>query len=415
MRSTTRHRVWTPGMGRAAARGALALAMVLVTTAVATRPLPARTFTVLYSFTGGTDGGNPDAGLMRDAAGNLYGTTYAGGDLNCIPPYGCGTVFKVDKSGRETVLHSFTGSDGFSPYAVLVRDPAGNLYGTTSSSSGEYVWGTVFRLGKNGKETVLYTFTGGADGGSPVAGVIRDAPGNLYGTAALGGTNNNGVVFKLDKAGNETVLHTFTETDGRWPQAPLVRDAAGSLYGTTSYGGAYGEGTAFMLDKTGTETVLHSFTGGAHGGVPYFAGLVRDASGNFYGITSEGGDSNCLFGPSGCGVIFKLDRSAKEAVLYSFTGGADGGGPVAGLYRDGAGNLYGTTQGGGGSPWCGQPGCGTVFKLDTAGKLTVLHAFAGPDGFSPYGGLLSDGKGSFYGTTYFGGTYDAGVVFKITP
>jgi uncharacterized repeat protein (TIGR03803 family) len=390
---------------------------------------------VLYSFTGGTDGGNPDAGLMRDASGNLYGTTDFGGDLNCLPPYGCGTVFKVDKTGKESVLHAFTGIDGESPYAVLIRDSVGNLYGTTSLTKG-----TVFKLSKTGKVTVLYSFSGGAGGEMPYAGVIRDASGNLYGTTALGGGDDDGVVFKLDKAGNETVLHTFTGTDGSSPQAPLVRDAAGNLYGTTTAGGAYDEGTVFKLDKTGNETLLYSFTGGADGRDPFFGSLLRDAAGDLYGTTWEGGDSTCPNGSLGCGVVFKLDRTGKETVLYTFTGGADGSEPLAGLVRDAAGNFYGTASAGGadGAPHCEFGcgavfkldktsmiaaisstacafGCGTVFKLDKTGKLTVLHTFDGADGSSPYGGLVSDAKGNFYGTTYFGGTYDAGVVFKITP
>jgi uncharacterized repeat protein (TIGR03803 family) len=266
--------------------------------------------------------------------------------------------------------------------------------------------GTVFKLDTTGRETVLHSFTGTPDGAIPRAALVRDAAGNLYGTTVFGGASiGYGTVFKLDTTGKETVLHSFTATDGSGPVAALVRDAAGNLYGTTAYGGASLSGTVFKLDTSGTETVLHSFTGRADGAIPY-AALVRDHAGNLYGNTAYGG-------ASGYGTVFKLDTTGRETVLHSFTGASDGASPFDALVRDPAGNLYGTATFGG-DPFCSS-GCGTVFKLDTTGKETVLHSFTGrADGAIP-AGLVRDPAGNLYGTTYYGGAFGYGVVFKLTP
>jgi uncharacterized repeat protein (TIGR03803 family) len=187
--------------------------------------------------------------LVRDKAGNLYGTTLQGSPLNCIGTGGCGVVFKLDTTGTETVLHTFVGPDGTYPIGDLVRDKAGNLYGTTYAG-GTYGEGTVFKLDTTGTETVLYSFTGLADGAVPRAGLVRDKAGNLYGTTVEGGnlSCSCGVVFKLDPAGGETLLHTFTGgADGGILYGGLVRDKAGNLYGTTANGGASGAGTVFKL------------------------------------------------------------------------------------------------------------------------------------------------------------------------
>jgi uncharacterized repeat protein (TIGR03803 family) len=271
-------------------------------------------------------------------------------------------------------------------------------------------------LDPTGNETILYSFPGrGANGSSPEAALTRDASGNLYGTTHGGGAFGAGVVFKLDTAGKETILHSFTGgADGGFPLSRLVRDSSGNLYGTTSDGGVFnsgacagsGCGVVFKLATTGKETLLHSFTGGADG-TYLFAGLIRDASGNFYGTTVLGGNTSCNSG-SGCGTVFKLDTTGKKTGLHKFTG-ASGASPYAALIRDASGNLYGTTYGG------GVHGLGTVFKLATTGKETVLHSFSGPDGKNPVAALILDASGNLYGTTFNGGAHGLGTVFKLTP
>jgi uncharacterized repeat protein (TIGR03803 family) len=392
-----------------------AISMML---AAFTVPAQAQTYTVLYSLTGGADGGLPTAAVVRDAAGNLYGTTEKGGDMSC--PFGCGVVFKLDAIGDETVLYSFTGGpDGSFPRPGVVRDAAGNLYGSTYFG-GAYGCGVVFKLDASGRETVLYAFTGGADGSTP--GQVWAAGAKLYGAAAGGGDvlclapSGCGTLFKVDKTRRETLLYTFEGgTDGASPIA-VTGDAAGNLYGTTESGGVtscnggggYGCGTVFKLDASGTETILHAFAGGADGAFPNSSGVIRDAAGNLYGTTYFGGASNS-------GTVFKVDPASNEAVLYSFTGGTDGGLPVSGVIRDGAGNLYGTTSSGGETS-CNSGygfGCGTVFRLDTTGHERVLHSFTGTDGVYPWGTVILDAKGNLYGTTPNGGAYNYGVVFKI--
>ena len=376
----------------------------------------AQTFTVLYAFQNPPDGTNPFAGLIRDAAGNFYGTAETGG-ANC-----CGTIFKLSKTSKETVLYNFGGSkDGQSPTSALVRDSQGNFYGTTLGG-GAYGVGTVFKLSASGKETVLHHFTGHADGATPRAGLIRDAKGNLYGATESGGRSNWGIVFKLNAAGKETVLHSFAggSKDGAIPAGTLLRDESGSLYGTTGSGGdtacnaPYGCGTVFRLDTDGKLTLLHVFTGtGGDGAFPY-AGLIRDAARNFYGTAEQGGDLSCA-GGAGCGIVFKLSKTGKETLLYAFKAGNDGAFPEAPLIRDGKGNLYGTTWGG------GSTGYGTVFKIDSTGHETMLHSFNWQtDGGQPLAPLFRDNAGNLYGTTSLDGStgcggYGCGTVFKLTP
>ena len=309
-----------------------------------------------------------------------------------------------------SVLRQFkSGPGGINPYAGVVLDGKGNLYGTTSND-GAFTCGTVFRLNAAGKEKVLYSFTGiGGDGAFPWYGsLVRDSSGNLYGTTTSGGIYDQfclfgcGTVFKVDASGKETVLYRFTGTggDSYEPWAGLVRDSTGNLYGMTPFGGP-GWGMVFKVDPTGKETILYGFTGSTDGGNP-LGGLVRDAKGNLYGTTSYGGSSFA-------GNVFKLDPTGTETVLYSFTGSTDGNSPSGGLIRDSAGNLYGTTFLGGAA------GYGTVFKVNTQGQETVLYSFTGgADGLNPsYGNLVRDSAGNLYGTTPQGGSSDFGVVFKI--
>jgi len=382
--------------------------------------------TVLHTFESIPDGASPYLGsLIKDAEGNLYGTAQMGGDYDCRtgePEFpGCGVVFKLDSSGTETVLHTFTGgADGALPGGGLLRDALGSLYGTTQfggdlncAGLGADGCGTVYKLNKAGKKTVLHNFHGGSDGEQPFSTLIRDAAGNLYGTTI-------GTVFKLDTTGKETVLYSFRgEEDGGFPTAGLVRDAAGNLYGTTEFGGipncpgTSGCGVVFKVDKDGNETVLYSFTGGPDGGQP-IAGRVRDAAGNLYGTTTLGGDPNCpQSSPFGCGTVFKVDAAGNETTLYRFAGYTGGANPTGSLIRSAAGYIWGTTSDG------GTFGGGTVFRLAPNGTEIVLHNFNGSEGAGPAGGVIRDAAGNFYGTTTAGGDFSChdvngcGTVFKI--
>jgi uncharacterized repeat protein (TIGR03803 family) len=377
------------------------LALLSALLLIASRPVNAQTYSVLYSFTGKPDGANPYAGVALDKAGNLYGTTNVGGVDNL------GTVFKIPTSGGEIVLHSFTGgsADGANPRAGLTLDTQGNLYGTTWS------YPLVFKLDTAGNETII----GMATGADP-SGVVLDSQGNLYGTTEEGGANNgqeDGTVFKLDQSGDATILHTFRtgHTDGTIPRGGVVFDSQGNLYGTTTTGGSVqpngtgGDGTVFKLvaADADAEDQLASFTGTPTGAKPY-AGVVLDSHGNIYGTTYDGGTY-------GFGTVFKLDTSGNLTALYSFGSiSNDGKYPEASVVFDSEGNLYGTTTKG------GTYGDGTVFEINTGGNETVLHSFgATKDGKTPYGALVFDTHGNLYGTTYGGGVKGHGTVFKLAP
>jgi uncharacterized repeat protein (TIGR03803 family) len=308
-------------------------------------------------------------------------------------------------SGKETVLYSFgAGStDGQHPIAGLVMDSAGNLYGTTyyGGVNGD---GTVFKISAAGTETVLYSFKAGStDGANPQSGLIMDNAGNLYGTTYYGGVNGDGTVFKISAAGTETVLYSFKagSTDGENPQSGLVMDSSGDLYGTTTLGGANGNGTVFKISSAGTETILHSF--GVSDGHDPLAGLVIDNAGNLYGTTMMGG-------ANGIGTVYEISASGTETVLYSFgANSTDGGEPQAGLAMDSAGNLYGTTWIGGANS------ISTVYKISAAGTETILHSFgaSSTDGKQPWARLVIDSAGNLYGTTMSGGD-GIGTVYEIS-
>jgi len=427
-----------------AASAALMIVIAILTVAPST--LAQSKFKTLHKFTGGKDGGRPVASLIFDAAGDLYGTTWGGGNSGCIGTVNCGVVFELtpstDGSWKEKVLHRFTGGmDGANPAANLIFDAAGSLYGTAElggiANCADFSkgCGTVFRLTPNAdgswKETVIDDFGTLNYGNEPAAGLIFDRAANLYGTTIDGGTficyQGCGVVFELtpstDGTWTEEVLHNFNNSDdGVFPFAGLISDAAGNLYGTTQLAGAYNAGIVFELTPSAggswSESILYNFTGGKDGGEP-FAGLTFDQAGNLYGTTAVAGNlKHCkqVF-VSGCGVVFKLTPNAEgswtESVLHVFTGGRDGGNPYAGLIFDQAGNLYGTTTSG------GTHGYGVVFKLvpNTTGgwNETVLHAFADHLGANPDASLIFDAFGNLYGTTAGDGTTTFGSVFEITP
>jgi len=394
-------------MARSLRPGRSTVVLVVVALAVcilAARTAQAQKESVLYSFKNNADGIFPNSGVIADNAGNFYGTTSYGGT------FGRGTIFKLSKQGK-TILFSFDGRDGKAPSSLLL-DSTGNFYGATGEGgllacnigSG---CGTVFKLDATGKETVLHSFSASkVDGGYPTLSLVLDATGNLYGTTSLGGPSKSGTVFKLDAAGNETILYSFTGgnggPDGAGPNG-VIMDAAGNLYGTTSYGGTFiSWGTVFKLDASGKETILHSFAYGADGGNPA-AGLVMDASGNLYGTTTI-----TEFG--GAGTIFKIDPAGNYTILHTFSGLGDGGIPSSTLMMDAAGNLYGETAFG------GTYGFGTVFKYDTLGNETILHSFGdSADGKYPQSGLSMNAAGHIFGTTQQGGKYGWGTVFTIIP
>jgi uncharacterized repeat protein (TIGR03803 family) len=369
---------------------------------------------VLYSFSGGSDGGDPYAALIN-VGGILYGTTFEGGS-GCSS-LGCGTVFNVTTSGKEKVLYAFGGAptDGANPDGLLI-DVQGTLYGTTQSggahgSGSSYSDGTFFSVTTSGKEKMLYSFCSKhncVDGSVP-AGDLININGTLYGTATAGGKSccgGGGVVFTVTTSGEEKRLHSFCNRPrcarGSGPNALI--NVKGTLYGTTSGAGANGYGTVFSLATNGTEKVLYSFSGGSDGATPS-AGLIN-INGTLYGTTSRGGSH-------AAGTVFSVTTTGKEKTLYNFCSEykcADGGDPVAGLINVN-GTLYGTTVGGGAYK------AGTVFSLTRGGVEKVLHTFgAGSDGVAPVAGLLNV-NGTLYGTTSYGGSGPGGrgTVFALTP
>jgi uncharacterized repeat protein (TIGR03803 family) len=390
------------------------LALTLVFTGAA----QAATEKVLYSFSGGPDGNGPAAPLVFDAAGNLYGTTQQGGSA------GFGTVFELspgsDGTWSERILYSFLGgADGSTPgAAALTFDGAGNLYGTTFAG-GTANMGTVFKLtpgnGGNWSETVIHTFSG-PDGSTPTANVIFDKAGNLYSITDSGGTTGQGNVFELTPEGNgtwsEKVLFNFPQNFpyGTQPYAGLTFDSSGNLYGTTQYAGSKGSGNVFELSPSGdTWTIknLHTFAGSPDGQYPE-GNVIFDNAGNLYSTTAYGGASSCS-----CGTVFRLTPSGggnwTEKVIHSFAD-TPGKGPYVGLVLNPSSNsLYGTTD------YDENQFNGTVFQLSLdTGTLTTLHVFTGPDGSAP-NGLVLDSAGNLYGTTTLGGSLGYGTVFEVTP
>jgi uncharacterized repeat protein (TIGR03803 family) len=388
------------GLGRLAITAFANSALLLAAIPLAN----SQTETVLQSFANSPDGANPRyVTPVLDTAGNLYGTTEYGGT------YGFGTVFEVTPSGTKTILHSFdvNGADGAYPVGSLIRYQ-GNLYGTTVEGGTDNIYGTVFELKHTTKgwtETILHSFGASGDGSQPYCALTVDSAGNLYGTTNVGGAYSKGTVFELTASGTESVLWSFGNgMDGANPIAGVIRDAAGNLYGTTEYGGAFGYGTVFKLTPSGTETILHSFDLNAADGAYPLARLVL-YRGNLYGTTVNGGAYVE-------GTVFEVTPSGTETILHSFANNdIDGINPYAGLvlYK---GNFYGTTVAGGGTGSV----AGIVFEMTPSGTETILHVFAGsPDGAFPWGGVVFDKSGNLYGATLSGGANSFGAVFKLTP
>jgi hypothetical protein len=396
---------------------------------------------IIYSFAGGSDGANPQSDLILDGAGNLYGTTYYGGSTTACNAFGCGTVFELKRTQqgwKEAILHVFIGgADGESPSAGLVFDGAGNLYGATGT--------TVFRLTRNSQgswtEHVIYTFDcNGSAGCDPTADLTFDSKGNLYGTTSQGGNSSCGDfigcggVFELtpqsDGSWTETTIHTFTGgTDGGQPSSGVVLDSEGNVYGMTYSGGMgkclltafyTGCGILFEFSRNSggswNETVLFSFARGGGYAVNPSAGLILNNPGDLYATSLAGGD--------GFGTVLEFKEAAtgwQQNVIHRFYGIPDGLRPVGKLEVDQDALLGVTVNGGILDTY------GIAFELQRSEtgswKERILHSFAGgtADGYNPQAGMVSNGQGSLFGTTQYGGTGTAcragtcGTVYEITP
>jgi uncharacterized repeat protein (TIGR03803 family) len=376
----------------------IALAALSLAACIALPSYPAEAKTI-YSFGDAPDGSLPLAPLVSDGHGQFFGTTFYGG------PNEQGTIFRISSRGREKVVHALSGADGSGPAAGLLIDAAGNLYGT-AEEGGKGAYGTVFKVSKRGSLTVLHPFASGSDGSMPRSGLIMDIKGNLYGTTEYGGAGCSGsgcgTVFMVAPDGQESVLYAFKGgDDGVEPIAGLVFDSAGNLYGTTRGGGSSCDcGTVFKLSPDGRETIIHAFSG-AGDGIQPSGEVIFDGNGNLYGMTLGGGANNY-------GVVFKISPSGREKVIHSFDdNGHDGTSPVGALIRDEQGNFYGCTE-------SGMFEYGVVFKLRPGGNDKVLYAFTGGnDGGTPQAGLVSDGAGHLFDTARDGGDYGEGVVFRL--
>jgi len=356
---------------------------------------PGYTLATLRSFTGGSDGAYLN-GLAQGSNGSLYGTAQSGG------ANGYGTAFRLNSNGSLTTVVSFNQLNGAYPYAGVVQAADGNFYGTTLEGGTAYS-GSVFKMSPSVGVLNLYSFTGGTDGNLPTAGLIQGSDGSLYGTTYEGGTNGDGVVFKITTNGLPTTLYSFTGgADGYGPWAGLVQGTDGNFYGTTEYGGLHsGVGTVFRITPADTLTTLHTFNGGSDGAYPA-GSLIQGADGNFYGTTFQGGTNGSD------GTVFKMAINGAVTILHQF-GAGDGANPAAALVQGSDGNLYGTTEAG------GLGGYGTAFKITTNGVLTTLIWFNWSNGAYPEAPLIQAMDGNFYGTTFYGGVSGYGTVFRLTP
>lgn len=374
----------------------------------------AQTFKTLANF-GPNDGSQANPSLVQATNGNLYGTTYAGYQNN-----GLGTVFEVTPNGTLTTLHTFVGSDGSNPEGGLLQDSNGDLYGTTAFGGAGF--GTFFILSSSGAVTTLYNFCqffGCTDGDAPVGGLVQGTNGSLYGVTQVGGSSNDGTVYRITPTGVLTSLGSFdTVYDGFYP-SQLLQAASGTLYGVTSAGGNnFTSGTVFESTPQGQVSALYTFcsqmsgTWCLDGYKP--VSLIQASDGNMYGVTEFGGDyTNSVCPGSGCGTIFKITPSGTLTTLHIFTG-PDGSNPSS-LIQGTDGTFYGTALIGGAyidKPGC-LVGCGTVFQMSPTGTLTVLHSFHFYDGTEP-SGLTQATNGAFYGTTTAGGANISGTVYRVS-
>jgi uncharacterized repeat protein (TIGR03803 family) len=408
-----------------------------------TLALPAQTFSTLLSFNG-TNGEQPYGALVQYTDGSLYGTTFSGGDtINCSPPYGCGSIFKITMSGALTTLHNFEGKDGVQPQAGLVLASDGNFYGTTSLAGGVNGGGigTIFRMTPSGTLTTIYNFCSldTCSGNASPSGLIQAAHGNLYGTTSNLGTSNLncssdgcGTIFSISPTtGTYQTIYNFCSlsncADGFSPVGGVIQGADGKLYGVTSSGGGNtacsfipltGCGTVFSFNlTTGALTTLHvfAFTDGASP----IGGLVQAKDDNLYGTTRFGGDSNCS-SPQACGALFGITTGGAIVMDHAFLV-SEPNTPQSGVIQGNDGDLYGTTTAGGTNPACSSGGCGALFKSTLSGTVTSLYSFGGgTDGSHPAAPLMQASNGNYYGTNIYHGNdscnlpIGCGTVFSLT-
>jgi uncharacterized repeat protein (TIGR03803 family) len=382
-------------------RRALLVVAATLAALLAAKAAPAQaTFTTLVNFAW-TNGADPLAGLAQGLDGNLYGTTFYGGEFYQY----AGTIFKVTPTGSLTTLYSFCAqtncADGDNPWAGLVLGPDGSFYGTTYFAGASYA-GTIFKITPKETFTSMDSFDS-SDGADPLAGLILATDGNFYGTTSAGGANSSGTVFRVTPTGTLTTIYSFCAeancADGANPTGNLVQASDGNFYGTTF-------GTVFKITPAGVLTTLHTFCTEKNcpDGDRATGGLVQAADGDFYGTTFAGGFSDH-------GTIFKIDPGGTLTTLHRFcvqSSCSDGYGPEAGLVQATDGNFYGTTSEG------GAYGVGTVFRMTSGGSLTTLHPFDGTDGSYPAASVVQGTNGAFYGTTYLGGANGAGTVFSLS-
>lgn len=354
--------------------------------------LQAQTFTTLVKFDG-TNGARPGYGsLVQGIDGNFYGTTDLGGSLNA------GTVFVMTPQGQLDTLDSFDGTDGGNGYSGLMLMPDGTFYGT--SEQGDISW-SVFQVTPSGALTTVYE-NDDYYGSTPYAGLVEGFNGMFYGTTSAGGVNGYGTIFQITSRGFLTTLHNFSGTDGASPIATLFQATNGLLYGTTQFGGTYSCGTVYSISLSGVFTTLYSFDCNGPNGYEPIGGLVEGNDGNFYGTTQ-------LSEPDlyGLGTVFKITPSGVLTTLHTFDG-MDGSEPVGGLALGSDGNFYGTTTDYGDSYG------GTIFQITPAGALTTLHDFDAADGADPQAALVQGTDGSFYGTTSNARPNHDGAVFRLS-
>jgi len=396
-------------------------------------PTPAPTGTVAYLHTFAVadgDGAQPNGPLLQASDGNFYGTTRSGGANLCrsdrIP---CGTIFRMTPSGEESVLYTFGASpnDGYTPFGALIQGADGALYGL-ASNGGTYGGGVAFRITLSGTYTVLHSFGGPGEGLVPTGGLTLGSDGNFYGATSSGGANhcanipqngaNCGTIFRMTPAGAVTTLYSFgsTGSDGTTPLGPVLRTADGTIYGTTSLGGATNGGTIFRLSTEGKLTTLYTFGVSRTDPVAPQGSLILGPDGAFYGTTPSGGGGNCQYG---CGTVYRIDQAGKLTIVYAFglTDSMDGRGPSAVLTLGKDGYLYGTTRSG------GQNQGGTVFRLSGTGTLATLFSF-GPMQKQPYDpetGVIEGKDGALYGTTFYneglggvGARFGSGTAYRLT-